>query len=85
VYRAASGYHRGCIDTLFSRGNNALFAPTEHAPPSLCCYVAVHPDVLPSRVDAPATLTIDEPAFLVARVQARELGRERIKRRCYVA
>ena len=40
--------------------------------------------VLPSWVDAPGTLTIDEPALLAARVQARELGRERVERRCYV-
>jgi len=40
--------------------------------------------VLPSRVDAPATLTIDEAAFLPPRVQARELGREPVERRCYV-
>jgi len=40
--------------------------------------------VLPSRVDAPTTLTIDEAAFLAARVQARELDRERVERRCYV-
>ncbi len=32
----------------------------------------------------PDTLTIDEPAFLLAYVQARELGRERVERLCYV-
>jgi len=37
-----------------------------------------------SRVDTPNTLTIDEPAFLTARVQARELGREPVERVCYV-
>jgi len=36
------------------------------------------------RVDAPHTLTIDEAAFLTARVQAREVGRERVERVCYV-
>ncbi len=34
--------------------------------------------------EPPDILTIDEPAFLAPRVQARELGRERIERRCYV-
>jgi len=38
-----------------------------------------------SRVDTPGALTIDEPPFLPARVQARELGRERVERLRYVA
>ncbi len=38
-----------------------------------------------SRVKTPDTLTIDEPAFLPARVQARKLDRERVERLHYVA
>ena len=40
--------------------------------------------VLSLGVDAPGALTIDEPAFPPARVQARELGREPVERCCYV-
>ena len=47
-------------------------------------YYDVFHSVLPSRVDAPATLTIDEPAFPVARIQAREVGREPVERMHYV-
>ncbi len=46
-------------------------------------YVTFH-IVFLSRVDTPDTLTIDEPAFLPPRVQAHKLGRERVKRLCYV-
>jgi len=38
----------------------------------------------PSWVDRPDTLSIDEPTFFTACVQARELGREPIERLCYV-
>ncbi len=48
-----------------------------------CRYVAFH-SMSSSRVDTPDTLTIDEPAFLPARVQARELDGERVERRYYV-
>ncbi len=45
---------------------------------------APHYRIPPSRVDAPRPLTIDEAAFLAARVQARELARERVERLRYV-
>jgi len=72
------------LSNIRYRPGRATRAPTEHARSSLHCSVVVQPNGLSLRVDAPGTLGVDKPAFLPARVQARELGRERTERMCYV-
>jgi len=41
--------------------------------------------VISLRVDAPDTLSVDEPPFPPTHVQAREVGWERVERPCYIA